>query len=253
MLGDLALNISNLNYRFRKTDAFRLQINGLDYSFNGVLGMYGLSGSGKTTFSKLLAGIIKPASGSVSFLTNGHTSVPKIIYSPQFPENILLGIHIGDTVRQIVSRSESDERIYDSICNYLQKFSLDYNKIRDKSGFELSGGELRRLAIALSLALSPDLLILDEPSIGLGRRGKTQLFTILKEFQKRHHIMIVSHDFNLIRKICSHFWILHRGDLIFTGNLKMLEIRQDIIEKVGINSLAKYLAAKIKTGEMKTH
>ncbi|MBU1065878.1 hypothetical protein KKC74_13905, partial [bacterium] len=72
----MSVNICNLEYTFRKTDTFHLQINDLDYSFNGVLGMYGLSGSGKTTFSKLLAGIIEPVSGSVSFFTNGHSAVP---------------------------------------------------------------------------------------------------------------------------------------------------------------------------------
>jgi len=252
MRGELSVNICNLEYTFRKTDTFHLQINDLDYSFNGVLGMYGLSGSGKTTFSKLLAGIIEPVSGSVSFFTNGHSAVPKIIYSPQFPERILLGIHIGDTVQQILSQNVNKIGVYDSICNHLQKFSLDFNNIRDKSGFELSGGELRRLAIALSLALSPDLLILDEPTIGLGRRGKTQLYSILEEFRQQHHIMIVSHDFNLIRRICNHYWILDRGKLIFTGDLNALRRQQDIIEKVGINSLEHYLTATVKTEEMET-
>ncbi|MDO9548047.1 MAG: energy-coupling factor ABC transporter ATP-binding protein [Candidatus Marinimicrobia bacterium] len=252
MQGDLSVNIRNIDYQFRNADAFRLQINGLGYPFNGVLGLYGLSGSGKTTFSKLLAGIIKPVSGSVSFIKNGYSAVPKIIYSPQFPEKILLGIHIGDTVQQIVSRNLADDGVYDSICNYLQKFSLDFDKIMDKSGFELSGGELRRLAIALSLALSPDLLILDEPTIGLGRKGKNQLYDILEEFRQQHHIMIVSHDFNLIRKICGHYWILHQGNLIFTGNLKALEFRPDIVEKVGINALENYFTENVKTEEMKT-
>ena len=253
MLNDLSVNIRNLEYRFSKANSFYLQIKDLDYSFNGVLGMYGLSGSGKTTFSKLLAGIIEPVSGSVSFLSNGHSAVPKIMYSPQFPEKILLGVHIGETVQQILSQNVNSAGVYNSICDYLQKFSLDFDTIRDKSGFELSGGELRRLAIALSLALSPELLILDEPTIGLGRRGKAQLYRILEEFRQKHHIMIVSHDFNLIRKISCHYWILDRGNLIFTGDLNALEHRRDIIEKVGINSLEHYLTAAVKTEEMRTH
>jgi len=245
MLNDLMVNIRNLEYKFSKTSTFCLQIKDLDYSFNGVLGMYGLSGSGKTTFSKLLAGIIEPVSGSVSFLTNGQPAVPKVIYSPQFPEKILLGVHIGDTVQQILSHNTMNTGVFDSICTYLQKFSLDFDVIKNKSGFELSGGELRRLAIALSLALSPQLLILDEPNIGLGHRGKTQLYRILEEFRQKHHIMIVSHDFNLIRKISSHYWILDRGSLIFSGDLQGLEQRQDIVVKVGINALEHYLAATI--------
>ncbi|MBU0710786.1 hypothetical protein KKA87_02515, partial [bacterium] len=90
------------------------------------------------------------------------------------------------------------------------------------------------------------------PTIGLGRRGKTQLYSILEEFRQQHHIMIVSHDFNLIRRICNHYWILDRGKLIFTGDLNALRRQQDIIEKVGINSLEHYLTATVKTEEMET-
>jgi len=251
MPNELAVNIRNLEYRFRDSDRFRLQIQDLAYRFNGVLGLYGLSGSGKTTFSKLLAGIFRPVAGTVSFVTDSSLSVPKIIYSPQFPEKILLGIQVGDTIQQIVSGSKASG-LYDSIRAYLQKFSLDFNQIKNKSGFELSGGELRRLAIALCLALSPDLLILDEPTIGLGRKGKSQLYALLEEFRQHHHIMIVSHDFQLIRNVCSHFWILNQGDLIFNGNLKVLENRQDIVEKVGINALANYLNANLKSEEIIT-
>ncbi|MBN2601129.1 MAG: energy-coupling factor ABC transporter ATP-binding protein [Candidatus Marinimicrobia bacterium] len=252
MLNDLMVNIRNLEYTFNQTSMFCLQIKNLEYSFNGVLGMYGLSGSGKTTFSKLLAGIIKPVSGLVSFLTNGQPTFPKIMYSPQFPEKILLGVHIGETVQQILSHNTMSTGVFDSICTYLDKFSLDFDVIKNKSGFELSGGELRRLAIALCLALSPELLILDEPTIGLGRRGKTQLYRVLEEFQQKHHIMIVSHDFNLIRKISGHYWILDRGSLIFSGDLQALEHRQDIVNRVGINALEHYLAATIKTEEQRT-
>ena len=252
MLSNLLVNIRNLEYRFSKTSTFCLQIKELEYSFDGVLGMYGLSGSGKTTFGRLLAGIIEPVSGSVSFFKNGHTTFPKVMYSPQFPEKILLGVQVGDTIQQILSQNTLRIGVFDSICAYLQKFSLDFDAIKGKSGFELSGGELRRLAIALSLALSPELLILDEPTIGLGRKGKTQLYGILEEFRQKHHIMIVSHDFNLIRKICSHYWILDRGELIFSGDLNGLEVRQDIIEQVGIRALENYLGTAGITGERET-
>ena len=252
MLNELSVIMQNLTYRFNNGKEFSLRINELTYHFNGPLGLYGLSGSGKTTFSKLLAGILTPGFGTVSFSMKNRGDKPKIIYSPQFPENVLLGVQVGDTIQQYIV-NESTGSVGDSIRTYLKKFSLNYNEIKNKNGYELSGGELRRLAIALSLSLLPDLLILDEPTIGLGFQGKLQLYALLEEFSQKHHIMIVSHDFSLIQKICRDFWILHNGNLIFSGDLASLEMREDIKTEVGINSLDNYLNKYLASKEVASH
>ncbi|HDP69046.1 MAG TPA: energy-coupling factor ABC transporter ATP-binding protein [Candidatus Marinimicrobia bacterium] len=242
MLPEISLTIRNLEFRFDKADSFRLWIDQLDHSFCGILGLHGLSGSGKTSFSKLLCGLLKPSAGTIALSMNSGATLPRVGYAPQFPERILLGVQIGDTVRQIASLKRREPDLITLIQKYLQCFSLDFERIKNRSGYELSGGELRRLALALSLSLAPDLLILDEPTVGLGRRGKAQLFSILENFQNDHQIIIVSHDFKLIRQICRHYWILHEGNLIFNGDDETLRSFPDIIEQVGINSLEKYFS-----------
>jgi ABC-type polysaccharide/polyol phosphate transport system ATPase subunit len=61
----------------------------------------------------------------------------------------------------------------------------------------------------------------------------------LKDFQENHHVLIVSHDFSLIRKICRHFWILQHGSLIFSGDLEELNAQHAVKEQVGIYSFEK--------------
>ncbi|MCD6205671.1 MAG: ATP-binding cassette domain-containing protein [Candidatus Marinimicrobia bacterium] len=248
VLNSMSVKIEKLNYRYDNDGEFQLKIDELTHEFNGPLGLYGLSGSGKTTFSRLMAGVISPVSGNIKFETESRKRHPKIVYSPQFPENILLGIRIEDMIQRIVMESGRTD-LYGSIRNYLGKFSLDYNVIKGKNGYELSGGELRRLAIALSLSLSPDLLILDEPTIGLGFQGKQQLFTILEEIRKSSHVMIVSHDFRLIRKICRNFWILHCGRLIFNGDWEALRKNEKIRKVVGIDILSHFLTQYFESKE----
>jgi len=237
---DIRIEITDVRHQFHLNDRFRLTIKDLAYRFNGPLGLYGLSGSGKTTLSKILAGIIKPQSGDFSIVKlNGTSAKPAVVYSPQFPEKIFLGVRVSDTLQQIMAQHPLAEEIKFRLIDYLNKFSLDYQKIENKSGFELSGGELRRFALALSLSLSSDLLIMDEPTIGMGPKGKQQLCSVLKDFQENHHVLIVSHDFNLIRKICCHFWILQHGSLIFSGDLEELSAQHIIKEQVGIHSFEK--------------
>lgn len=239
---EISLTIRNLEFRFDTADPFRLRIDRLDHSFLGILGLYGLSGSGKTSFSKLLTGLLQPSAGTIALSMNSGASLPRVGYAPQFPERILLGVQIGAMVRQIASSNRWSPDLITLIRKYLQRFSMDYERIKNRAGYELSGGELRRLAIALGLSLAPDLLILDEPTVGLGRRGKAQLFSILEDFQRDHPIIIVSHDFKLIRQICRYYWILHEGNLIFNGDDETLRSFPDIIEQVGINSLEKYFS-----------
>ncbi|HCK98601.1 MAG TPA: hypothetical protein DHW42_00650 [Candidatus Marinimicrobia bacterium] len=237
---DIRIEITDVCHQFHLNDRFRLIIKDLAYCFNGPLGLYGLSGSGKTTLCKILAGIIKPQSGDFSLVKlNGTLAKPAVVYSPQFPEKIFLGVRVSDTLKQIMAQHPLGEEIKFRLIDYLHKFSLDYQKIENKSGFELSGGELRRFALALSLSLSPDLLIMDEPTIGMGPKGKQQLCSVIKDFQENYHVLIVSHDFNLIRKICRQFWILQHGSLIFSGDLEELNAQHAIKEQVGIHSFEK--------------
>ncbi len=145
-----------------------------------------------------------------------------------------------ETLRQAISelillKNPDLEEMKLNLVNFLSKFSVDYKNIEHKNGYELSGGELRRFALSLSMACSQDLLILDEPTIGFGGKGKQQLRNICKEFKKEHALIVVTHDFRLIEDICDHLWVLDGGKIIFDGNFD--ELAHSFLQKdrVGLN------------------
>jgi ABC-type multidrug transport system ATPase subunit len=238
---ELLLEINCIHHYFQPEVAFRLAVEQLTHKFQGILGLYGLSGSGKTTLIKILAGIIHPQIGDFRFYFKGSpTDVPRIIYAPQFPERIFLGVRVQDTIERIVANRADGIVIKDRLIDFLNKFGVNYHEIESRCGFELSGGETRRLALCLSMSLVPDLLILDEPTIAMGPTGKAQLVAILNECLLDSWVIVVSHDFNLIRKICRKCWILHHGSLIFRGNLSELKTRTEVKEMVGIHLFDNY-------------
>jgi len=241
MKPELLLDINCIRHGFQPEMAFRLVMEELTHKFQGILGLYGLSGSGKTTLSKILAGIIHPQIGDFRFCFKGSpAAAPRIIYSPQFPERIFLGVRVQDTVDRIVAHRTDGIKVKDRLVNFLKKFGVGYHEIESRCGFELSGGEVRRLALCLSMSLMPDLLILDEPTIAMGPTGKAQLVAILNDCLLDIQVIVVSHDFNLIRKICQKCWILHHGSLIFRGNLSELKTRTEVKKMVGIHLFDDY-------------
>jgi len=241
MQSELRLEINSIRHCFQPEMAFQLVVENLTHKFQGILGLYGLSGSGKTTLSKILAGIIDPQIGDFRFCFKGSvTDIPRIIYSPQFPERIFLGVRVQDTVERIVVHRTDGIMIKERLVNFLKKFGVDYHQIKSRCGFELSSGEARRLALCLSMSLGPDLLILDEPTIAMGPTGRAQLIAVLDEYLIGSRVMIVSHDFDLIKNICRECWILHHGSLIFRGNLSELKTRPEVKKMVGIHLFDNY-------------
>lgn len=228
MSSKLLLSIKKIYHKYPNNEDFRLDMQEMFYTFDQPLGIYGLSGSGKSTFGKIIAGLLVPLIGEIELRwlekeNCEHKKTPDVMYSTQFPEKIFLGSKVKDTVELILSKNPDLKGMKLNLINFLSKFSVDYVNIEHKSGYELSGGELRRFALSLSMACSPDLLILDEPTIGFGGRGKQQLRNIAEEFQKEHALIVVSHDFRLIENICDYLWVLDKGKIVFNGNFAELE------------------------------
>lgn len=234
MSSKLLLSIKKIYHKYPNNEDFRLDMQEMFYTFDQPLGIYGLSGSGKSTFGKIIAGLLVPLIGEIELRwlekeNCEHKKPPDVMYSTQFPEKIFLGSKVKDTVELILSKNPDLKGMKLNLINFLSKFSVDYVNIEHKSGYELSGGELRRFALSLSMACSPDLLILDEPTIGFGGKGKQQLRNICKEFKKEHALIVVTHDFSLIASICNHLWVLDKGKIIFNGDLSKFE--RDFFQK----------------------
>ncbi len=229
------LTINNLLYKYPENSDFILDIESAEYTFGKPLGIYGLSGTGKSTFGKLIAGLIKPESGKIMINENENAEKEQmnIIYSSQFPENIFLGNSIKHTVDSIMKHNQFLVNLEKEIDFFLGEFGVNFSEIYHNNGYELSNGELRRFAISLGFACSPRLLILDEPTIGLDKYGKEQLEKVITQYDEG--VILVSHDFTLVKKICNEIWIFDKGNLAYNGKISGVNEKKELQECVGLN------------------
>lgn len=187
-----------------------------------TIAIVGKTGSGKSTFVQLLNGLLEPAGGSIevggSRIEYGKRATPlydRVGMVFQLPEHQLF----EDTVLKDVSfgprnlglpPEEAKERALDA----MNRVGLD-GSYCDRSPFDLSEGEKRRVAIAGVLAMNPDVLILDEPTVGLDVQGKQMLMDWLHDWRQRKErtLIIVSHDMELVAEYAEEVVVFDRGEV----------------------------------------
>jgi len=226
-------------------------------------GIVGHTGSGKSTFIQHLNGLIKlqENSGSIQIGDFDLTSKKcdfkalrsKVGMVFQYPEYQLFAETVAKDVAfglKNCRKDLTDEKLIEEEVKYaINLVGLNFDEIKDKSPFELSGGQKRRVAIAGVLVLKPEVLILDEPAAGLDPRGKTELIQLLKGLHKSFvkTIVIVSHDMNLISENCNKVVVFNKGEIVKKGTPK--EIFSDIrfIEECGLDlPVVAYLTQQLK-------
>ncbi|KAG8384988.1 hypothetical protein BUALT_Bualt04G0175400 [Buddleja alternifolia] len=174
------------------------------YSFGLI---FGRSGSGKTTLLQLIAGLSKPTSGSIysqRFGDDGHPNhSPELLHSGrvgivfQFPERYFVADNVLDEIIFGWPRQRGGLQLRELLASRLHKAmtSVGLTGIPlDKDPQSLSGGYKRRLALAIQLVQTPDLLILDEPLAGLDWKARADVVKLLKDLKKELTLLVVSHD-----------------------------------------------------------
>lgn len=191
-------------------------------------GLIGHTGSGKSTLIQHLNGLLKPSSGEVivdgmSLQSKGVNI--KIIRQKvglvfQYPEHQLF----EETVEKDVAFGPrnmgiSEEETAERVKSALELVGLKYDEIKDKSPFELSGGQMRRVAIAGVLAMKPEVLILDEPTAGLDPRGRDEILNEIMTLRKKWNItvILVSHSMEDVAKLVDKIAVMHRGRMVKQG------------------------------------
>lgn len=113
---------------------------------------------------------------------------------------------------------------------------LDYDTYKDKSPFELSGGQKRRVAIAGVVAMEPKVLILDEPTAGLDPRGRDDILGNIADLHKEYNmtIILVSHSMEDVAKLASRILVMHKGKCILDGKPSKIFKEIDTLENVGL-------------------
>lgn len=213
-------------------------------------GIIGQTGSGKTTFVQHLNGLIKIGKGNGSIKIgefdladkkcNFKALRAKLGMVFQYPEYQLF----AETVKEDVEfglknfypdMSEKDREI--AVREAISTVGLDYQKVKDKSPFELSGGQKRRVAIAGVIVTKPEVLVLDEPVAGLDPVGKREFIKLLHTLHERFvkTIILVSHDMDLVAENCTRCAIFAHGKVLKEGKPSEIFVPQTGLEQLGLD------------------
>jgi energy-coupling factor transporter ATPase len=193
-----------------------------------TIALVGPTKAGKSTVVDLLAGLIKPAPGTVFFEGNDiaakdfdiqriRTSVGVVFQSPEaqiFEDTVGKDVSFGPRLKK-VPLAESRRLVQES----LEAVGLPYEDFRTRYTYALSGGQKRRVAIAGVLALQPKVIIFDEPAAGLDPRGRRELLALINTLRQRHSMTIiyVSSGLDDVIEIADVIHILYHGKVAFSG------------------------------------
>lgn len=193
------------------------------------VGIIGHTGSGKSTLVQHLNGLLKPTAGHVSVegtslhekgaeAKKARLRVGMVFQYPEhqlFEETVEADIAFGP--RNLGLDPEEIERRVKSAMKFA---GLDYDTFATRSPFQLSGGQMRRVAIAGVVALEPEYLVLDEPSAGLDPRGRDEIFHEIQELHRRTGttVILVTHNMEEVARMASRLIVMDHGSVILDGS-----------------------------------
>lgn len=210
-----------------------------------IAGIIGHTGSGKSTLVQHLNGLIKPKTGSIYIdrenICDGKTVMREIRKKVglvfQYPEYQLF----EETVFKDVAFGPkniglADEELEDRVREAIELVGLDYEQIKDKSPFDLSGGQKRRVAIAGVIAMKPKVLILDEPTAGLDPKAhRDVLDMIIRVHEHENNITImVSHNMEDIASMCDKVIVMDRAHAVMEGTPEEVFARRAELKQMGL-------------------
>ncbi|MBS7528194.1 energy-coupling factor transporter ATPase [Fusibacter paucivorans] len=232
----------------------------LEIASGEFVGLIGHTGSGKSTLIQQMNGLLKPTAGDIIVnnleITKG-LELPKkqrkkyaaerkkqlievrkkvglVFQYPEyqlFEETVEKDIAFGPQNLGLVE-SHVKQRVMDAMA----LVGMDYETYKDKSPFELSGGQKRRVAIAGVLAMKPDVLILDEPTAGLDPQGRDEILGQLKTLhdQEQLTVIIVSHSMEDMAKIANRLIVMNQGKVVLDGTPKDVFKEIETLEAIGL-------------------
>ncbi len=255
----MSIVVENLSYIYMQGTPFEkkaLEYINLEIGDGEFVGVIGHTGSGKSTLIQHFNGLLKPTSGRV--LINGIDTTGKglkelrshvgIVF--QYPEHQLFEETVyKDIAFGLRKQNLSEEEAKNEIYRVIEAVGLS-NDILEKSPFELSGGQKRRVAIAGVLAMKPSILILDEPTAGLDPKGRDEVFSFITNIHKEMGItvILVSHSMEDIARLVDRVIVMNRGRLEMDGRTE--EVFSDIerLERIGLSApQVAYLMKRLKT------
>lgn len=208
--GNLDLEINGLSFGYDGREIF----NDFSYSTVGArsIGVTGENGSGKTTLACLLTDILKPGKGTIKVSIDGNYDL-NVGYIDQFPERVT-GLKTPDEFLEIlVKNSLFKNSQKEKMVELLSGFDVDWEEIRQLPASELPWTTIRLVLNFIAACGEYDLLILDEPTFGLGWEQKCMLMDFYEDYLKNKYLIIISHDYDFIEKICNVSCVVERKSI----------------------------------------
>ncbi len=210
------------------------------------VGIIGHTGSGKSTFMQLLNGLLKPTSGDViinSINTKDNKTdvitlrkfVGLVFQYPEyqlFEETVYKDIEFGPK-----NLGLSDEETKERIMEAMALVGLDFDTLKDRSPFDLSGGQKRKVAIAGVLAMKPSILLLDEPTAGLDPNAKEELIELLKRIKEEWKITLIfiSHSMEDVTNLADRVIVFSEGEIVLDDKKRAVFNKVKLLEEVGLD------------------
>ncbi|PRO64578.1 ATP-binding cassette domain-containing protein [Alkalicoccus urumqiensis] len=243
----MQITVTNVSYTYMPGGPFAVEaLRDVTVTFASgeTHAIIGATGSGKSTLLQLLNGLEKPSEGSID--AGGHTitadSRQKDLFDLrrhigmvfQFPEQQLFAETVlEDVMFGPLNYGDDRETAEKKAYRALEKTGLPPS-LAERSPFTLSGGQMRRAAIAGVLALEPKLLLLDEPTAGLDPDGQEEIMRLFSEWQQEEAdrtLLLITHDMNLTARKADHIVLMESGRVRTEGTPSSLWTREDLIEE----------------------
>lgn len=247
-MGTTVLKTQDLSYIYGIKTPFEhtaIRNINIDIEKGELIGLIGHTGSGKSTLIQHFNALLKPTGGSVFVddvnIWQDKTSTRNARFSVglcfQYPEYQLF----EETVEKDISFGPknmglSDDEIKRRVREAMSFVGLNDSYL-DKSPFDLSGGEKRRVAIAGVMAMKPKILVLDEPCAGLDPRGRDTVLSLISDYRKNtgSTVMIVSHSMEDVAKIATKVLVMNKGEEAMFGTVDEVYSRADELVEMGLN------------------
>lgn len=244
----MSITVENLTYTYSKgmpNETRALE----DVSFRLEPGEFaaiiGHTGSGKSTLVQQLNGLLHPDSGKITVgevcITDPSTKMTEVRRKVglvfQYPEYQLFEETVAKDVafgpKQVGITGEELERV---VADSIRLTGLDYEEVKERSPFELSGGQKRRVAIAGVLAMKPEILILDEPTAGLDPSAHRDVLDLIRRIhgQEDMTILLVSHNMGDIAELADRVLVMNRGRLVMNGTPAEVFARGKQLREMGL-------------------
>ncbi|HEY0755101.1 MAG TPA: energy-coupling factor transporter ATPase [Ktedonobacteraceae bacterium] len=204
-----------------------LQNVNLEIARGSCVAIIGVTGSGKSTLVQHFNGLLQPTSGSVvvdgievgasgADLVKLRRRVGLLFQFPEaqlFERSVFADIAFGPRHLSI-SRKEIRARVVEA----LEMVGLPHQEYGHRSPFELSGGQQRRVALATVLSMRPDILVLDEPGVGLDAEGKAEIYHCIQSLHRQGiTVVLISHDMAEVASLAERLFVLHKSRLVLQG------------------------------------